>query len=522
LPSPKKRQWLPESIRPGSPHGSAHGLSRGLSAAQQVSLSFVGLIAVGMLGFRLVPGLAVGAPLGWLDALFMATSAVCVTGLSILDVSRDLSFWGQLWLLGLIQAGALGILTLAGLVLSLAGRRMGLEAEEAARGPGSALGPGAARRILRAAVLFTFAIEAVGAGLLWLLWHDAGVGAVAGAGAVGAVGAGAVGGAGGAAAAAADGAGGLFGSGTDPGPGQLVWIAVFHSVSAFCNAGFSLFSDSLVGFQTRPALLSTLAALIVVGGLGFPVIVDLQEQLQGRLRGKRPRIRLHTRLVLGATAFVLVGSTGLYLVCEWSGTLSELGLLDRLVNALFMAVTARTAGFNTVDYDALSNAGIFLTVALMWIGGAPASVAGGVKITTVALLALLLISRLRGTEHTSLAGRTVPKETVQRAAGLAAGAVFLMAALLLVLLMLEPAGLSGAPGDRLQLVRLVFELQSAFSTVGLSMGPTTAELTPGARLLMVATMLLGRLGPLVVLAAMADRLRERVDFRHAHEDVLVG
>lgn len=476
-----RSRWLPLSLRGESP-GRRLAPERGLSAAQQVALSFSALIGIGMLGFRLLPGLSVGAPLGWLDALYMATSAVCVTGLSILDVSRDLTFWGQLWLLLLIQAGALGILTLAGLVLSLAGRRMALEAEEAAYGPGATLGPRAAARMLRATVLFTFVAEAIGAALLWLLWRD--------------------GAAGGAATT----------------PGQLVWIAVFHSVSAFCNAGFSLFSDSLVGFQTNAGLLVTLAGLIILGGIGFPVIVDLRDRAWRR----RPRLRLHSRLVLGATGLVLLGSTGFYLASEWSQTLAGLDPIARVTNAFFMAVTARTAGFNTVDYDALSNAGLFLTLALMWIGGAPGSVAGGVKITTVALLALLLISRLAGTAHTSLAGRTIPKETVQRAAGLAAGAVFLMAALLLTLLILEPAGLSGAPADRLQLVRLVFELQSAFSTVGLSMGSTTGELTPGARVLMIATMLLGRLGPLVVLAAMADRVRGRLDFRYAHEDVLVG
>jgi trk system potassium uptake protein TrkH len=184
-----------------------------------------------------------------------------------------------------------------------------------------------------------------------------------------------------------------------------------------------------------------------------------------------------------------------------------------------MAVTARTAGFNTVDYDAISNPSLFLTLALMWIGGGPSSVAGGVKITTAALLVLLLWSRLAGNDHVSIGGRTIPKETVQRATGLAAGATLLLGVLLFAMLLSESGGAEWA--DRNELVRLVFEVQSAFSTVGLSMG-ATSDLSTAGRLVLIPAMVLGRIGPLIVLAAMAVRQRRRVPFRYAHEDVLVG
>lgn len=446
---------------------------RGLSAPQLAALSFLGLIVLGTVGFLGLPGLYTGEPLGWIDALFMATSAVCVTGLVVVDVSRELTFWGQAWLLLLIQAGGLGILTLAGVIVSLAGVRMGLEAEEAAGAPPSVLPPRAAARVFRIAVVFTFVLEAAGALALWLEWR----------GDVGAV--------------------------------RAAWLAVFHTISAFCNAGFSLFTDSLVGFRERPVLLGIVALLIVTGGLGFPVIQDLRY----RLRGRHLRLTLHTRLVLVATGVLLAGSMLLYLAFEWNHELRSLDALDRAVNAFFMAVTARTAGFNTMDYDAISNPSLFLTLALMWIGGGPASVAGGVKVTTAALLVLLLWSRLSGQEHVSLAGRTVPKETVQRATGLAAGAVLLLGTLLFILLVTESGGARWA--DRPQLVRLIFELQSAFSTVGLSMG-ATPELTPAGRLVLVPAMVLGRIGPLIVLAAMAARFRRRARFRFAHEDVIVG
>jgi trk system potassium uptake protein TrkH len=433
----------------------------------------MGLIAVGTVGFRVLPGLYTGPALGWVDALFMATSAVCVTGLSVVDVSQALTFWGQGWLLILIQAGGLGILTLAGLVVSLVGGRMGLEAEEAASGPGSVLPPAAAARMLRTAVGFTLALEAVGGGVLWAAWWK------------------------------------------DFGPVRAAWLALFHAVSAFCNAGFSLFSDSLVGFRERPVVVLGIAALIVVGGIGFPVIQDLRF----RLRGRHSQLTLHTRVVLISTAILLGISTLVYLLCEWDDVLRPMGGLDRVVNALFMSVTARTAGFNTVDYDALSNPALFFTLALMWVGGGPASLAGGVKITTAALLGLLLWARLAGDEHVSLAGRTVPSETVQRAAGLAAGATIVVGVFVFALLATELH--SRALGDRGQLVRLVFETQSAFSTVGLSMGATPG-LTAAGRLVLVPVMILGRVGPLVALSAMVIRQRRRASFRYAHEDVLVG
>lgn len=446
---------------------------RGPTAPQLAALSFVGLIGLGAVGFLLLPGLYAGPGLDWVDALFMATSAVCVTGLSVLDVSRDLTVWGQVWLLLLIQAGGLGILTLAGVVVSVTGVRLGLEAEEAARGAPAILPPRAAARMLGTAVTFTVVIEAAGAVVLWLSWRD------------------------------------------QVGYAPAVWLAVFHSVSAFCNAGFSLFSDSLVGAREHSLLVLTVALLVVIGGLGFPVIQDLRD----RLRGRHTRLTLHSRLVLVATGILLLGSTLLYLVFEWHHELATLGRLDRTVNAFFMAVTARTAGFNTVNYDAVSNPSYFLTMALMWIGGGPSSVAGGVKITTVALLMILLWSRLTGSDHVSIGGRTVPKETVQRATGLAAGAMLLLGAFIFMLLMAESRGPQWS--DRDVLIRLVFEVQSAFSTVGLSMGVTN-DLSPTGRLVLVPAMILGRIGPLIVLAAMATRRRRQVSFRFAHEDVVVG
>jgi trk system potassium uptake protein TrkH len=444
-----------------------------LSAPQLLVSSFAGLIAVGTAGFLVLPGLWVGPRVGFVDALFMATSAVCVTGLSVLDVSSRMTFWGQLWLLALIQLGGLGILTLAALAAAALGRRSSLEVEEAVGNPASILPFSSPRALVRAVVVTTLVVELAGALLLWLAW-----------------------------------AGSL-------GSRAAFWPALFHAVSAFCNAGFSTFRGSLVPFATHPATLLVVAALIVTGGIGFLVVEDLRH----RTAGRRRRLTVHSRLALATTAILLALATGLYLLFESGETLERFGVVDRLTNALFLAVTPRTAGFNAVDYDALSNPSVLLTIGLMWIGGSPGSTAGGVKTTTVALLSLLFVSRLRGRGEVTIADRTVPDATVQRAVGLAVGGALILVVASFVLSWTELPD-RDAVRDRAHFVRLVFEAQSALGTVGLSMG-VTDELTPAGRLVVTALMFVGRVGPLAVLEAMARRgLRAR--FRMAHEDVLVG
>ena len=445
-----------------------------LSASQLLVVSFVGLVVIGWLGFLFLPGLYESEPMSWIDALFISASAVCVTGLATVDVPRVLSFWGELWLLLLIQAGALGILTFAAMVVAAAGRRSGLDVEEVAGGFAAVLPRGTPRQMLSTIFGVTIALEAAGGLVLFLLWLG------------------------------------------DHGAVDALWLAIFHAVSAFANAGFSLYSDSLAGQQQNPAVLLTIGALIVAGGLGFPVVQDLRFRLRRAQRQRR--LTTHSRLALVSTAVLLLGGAAFFLFFEWNRELAQLGMIDRVANALFMSITPRTAGFNAVNYDGVTNASLFLTFVLMWIGGAPASTAGGAKVTTATLLALVLWARLRGDAHVSVAGRTVPDETVNRATGLAVGMVLILMAFLTLLVAFEPA--AEAAAERTQLVRLAFEVQSALSTVGLSMG-VTSSLADGSKLTLVLVMLLGRVGPLAVLGAMALR-SQRASFRYAHEEVLIG
>jgi trk system potassium uptake protein TrkH len=327
--------------------------------------------------------------------------------------------------------------------------------------------------MLRAVFLLTFAIELVGAVGLWLQWRGT-LGELA-----------------------------------------AVWPAVFHAISAFCNAGFSTFGDSLAGWRRAPLVLLTIGGLIVIGGVGFVVLANLRDRF---VKGKARRITTHTRVALGATAVLLAGGTLAFLLFESQVALRDLGTIDRLTNAVFMAVTPRTAGFNAVDYEHISDPGLALTIALMYVGGAPGSTAGGIKVTTAALLALAFWARLRGHPSVSVGNRTIRDDAIGGAASLAVGAIGILATAILLLLVVEhTAGTS----DRTDLIRLVFEAHSAFGTVGLSMNRTHL-LTPTGRVIITLLMFVGRVGPLALAAALATRGIGRARFRYAYDEVAVG
>ena len=327
-------------------------------------------------------------------------------------------------------------------------------------------------------VLFTLGIEAVGAALLYALWAP------------------------------------------DLGTGGALWPAAFHSISAFCNAGFSTFSDSLIGFQQAPGVLVVVMALIVLGGIGFLVLEELSRA--GRpLDEGRARLSIHTRLVLASTALLIVGGWALFTAFEWNQTFAGLPALDRVVNGLFLSVTARTAGFNTIDYGAAAPNTNFLTVLLMSVGGSPGSTAGGIKTTTAALLGLLAWARLRGREGVALWDRSIPDETLQRAVGLFVVAFGMVTAAIFVLATSELSWVTEA-GTTVEgeFLAFMFEAASAFNTVGLSMG-VTADLSAVGRWTCIVLMFVGRVGPITFAAALSRRLL-RDPFRYATEDVGIG
>lgn len=445
---------------------------RGGSEAQLFVGSFALLIALGTLGFQVLPGLYTAQPIGWLDGLFTATSAVCVTGLIVVDTATVFTVWGQAYVLLLIQLGGLGILTFSTLLVSALGRRLSLRQEGIAR---SVAGPADhidALRLTRHVLVFTFATEALGALALWVLWAPA------------------------------------------QGAAGAVWPAVFHAVSAFCNAGFSTNTDNLIGEAGHPAVLTVVMALIVVGGIGFLVLEELYLAVKSPRGARGYRLSVHTRLVLVTTAVLIVGGTAGFALLEWRATLAGMPLADRIANSAFLSVTARTAGFNAVDYGVITPGAAFLTVLLMSVGGSPGSTAGGLKTTTVALIALLAWARLRGRERVNLWGRSVPEETVQRAVGVFVLAFGLVTASIFLLTATE------ASDGTDRFLHQMFEASSAFNTVGLSMNHTGSLSTAG-RWTIIALMFVGRVGPLTFAAALARR-RDTTPIRFAHEDVALG
>ena len=450
-----------------------------LTPSQLFAGSFLLLVLLGTIGFKVLPGLYAGEELSWLNALFTATSAVCVTGLIVVDTATYFTTWGQAYILLLIQLGGLGIIAFTSVIIVALGRRLSLRHEALASGPTDLVPDLNYQDLTRAIFKFTFAAEAVGALLLYLAWVP------------------------------------TFGW------RGAFWHAFFHAVSAFCNAGFSTFTTSLMDFQHNGPLLIVIMTLIVIGGLGFLTLEELYMWRRSRGSQKRFRLSIHSQIVLGTTAVLLVGGWVLFTTFEWSNTLGGLPVGTRLMNGLFASVTTRTAGFNTISYGEAYPSTNFLTILFMSIGGSPGSTAGGLKTTTVALLGLLAWSRLRGVRHTSISSRTIPGETVYRAMGLFVVAFGIVTAGIYVLTIVEFESFVMPEVGGNFLVHM-FEAVSAFNTVGLSMG-ATGGLTVSGRWITILLMFIGRVGPLTVAAAMSRGGKKQAGMaRYAHEDVAVG
>lgn len=457
--------------------GSRLSFWQRLTPSQLFVLSFLLLILLGAGGFLWLPGLYTGQPLGWLDALFTSTSAVCVTGLTVVDVSTRFTLRGQAYLLLLIQLGGLGMLTLASMILASLGGRLSLRAESITINSVQNGVYASARRMVVDVVRFTIFIEGIGALLLYLLWLP------------------------------------------KMGHASALWAGLFHSVSAFCNAGFSTFSDSLIQQSRAPAVSLTITVLILLGGIGFLTMEELYQYWFRRRRRKiqhRRPISIHTKLVLLTSVCLTLIGWLFFAVLEWDNTLGNLSIGNKLHNALFMSVTPRTAGFNMIDYTQATDSTNFLTILLMMIGGSPGSTAGGMKTTTFALLGLIAWSRLRGQRTATFVNRSIPEETLQRAVGL-----FVLATGVVVLGVLMLTTSESSATARAPFLAFAFEVVSAFNTVGLSMNLTT-EISPLGRWLLIILMFFGRVGPLALVAAFIVRRSTASKVRYAYEDVIVG
>jgi len=422
-------------------------------------LLFVGLILLGSALLMLPRSTPEESPIGPLDALFTATSAVCVTGLIVRDTGTGFTLFGQGVILVLIQLGGLGIMSLTAALSLLLGRGIGVRESHLLREVFQVPMLSAAGRTVRSIILMTLGLEAVGAVLLYR---------------------------------------GL--EGVVPETGARLFSAIFHAVSAFCNAGFSTFGDSLTGVAHQPLVMGTVTGLLVVGGLGFGVVVQLVAWLRGRAMrrsGPRERLGLHARVVLVVSIGLLLVGTSLLLAFEWDGALAGEGSGMKLAQAFFQSATCRTAGFNSLDLNALAPVSLFLMIVLMFIGGAPGSTAGGVKVTAVAIVWANLRSISRGLNKVRLGGRELDQVHVQRSMLVLSS--MLVVAAIAVLVLLASEGRAFLP--------TVFEAFSALGTVGLSMG-LTPGLTPVGRIVITVLMFIGRLGPLTLASSLTGAGRE--------------
>jgi trk system potassium uptake protein TrkH len=408
--------------------------------------------------------------ISFVDALFTSASSVCVTGLAVNVISRTYTPFGQAVILALVQVGGLGIMVLYGFFAVLAGRRLSTRHATAMAELVDVNSMAELRRTLAGIVLFTLLIEAAGALVLYQAFQiDPDV---------------------------------LRGPEVDAaaaGAGNLWWAAVFHSVSAFCNAGFSLFRDNLMPFRGDFLVSLTIAALIVIGGLGFPVWFELFSRVVTRLRGRRPtRLSLHTRSVLVASAALILIGTLAFLILEAFHTQSGMPWWERVLTSLFQSVVTRTAGFNTLDFSAMAPATWLMTCVLMFIGASPGSTGGGIKTTTFTVLVASLRAELRGRSSANLWGRSVGPLVARKAFGVTLLSLAVVVALVFLMLLTE----------RFDALRLTFEVVSALATVGLSTG-ITPELSTAGKLLIVLAMFLGRVGPLTLAIALARNQEEK-------------
>jgi trk system potassium uptake protein TrkH len=465
----------------------AHRLERFLASmadhpARLMVVSFGLTATLGGLLLTLPFSLVRVADASLVDGLFTSVSAVCVTGLAVNNVSQTYTLFGQGVICALIQVGGLGIMVLSAFFSIVAGRRLRVRSTAVMAEMVDADSFASFRRSVAGIVLFTLVIEL--AGVLVLYKAFTAYPEIAHA------------------SASEASLGGARG---------YAWAAVFHAVSAFCNAGFSIFRDGLVPFVGSWPVSLAVMALIVVGGIGFPVLDELVTIAVHKLRRRRaPRLTLHARVVLSTTALLIVLGMVCFLLLEWRATLSGRPWHTRLLASAFQSVTTRTAGFNTLDFGAMQSVTLLVTCVLMFVGGSPGSTAGGIKTTTLATLFASLRAELRGFEAARLLRRALPDGTVRRAMGVSVLSVGIVVSIIFLLLLTE----------RHEPMRLVFEAVSAFGTVGLSTG-ITPELSVPGKLIISGAMFVGRIGPLTLALAIATR-SARSTFRLPEERVAIG
>ena len=446
---------------------------------QQLIASFALLILIGSFVLML-PGMSEDGQSTYIDALFTSTSAVCVTGLIVKDTGSDFTRPGQWVILVLIQLGGLGIMTFSTILLVILGRSPSLKQAAALQDSFAPSPTSNLRGLIVSIVFFTLVIEILGAACYFAYWI------------------------------------------CELPAKEALFVSMFHAVSAFCNAGFCLFEDSFIGYQGLVLLNLNTIFLVIVGGIGFMVIFELYQCYSvGSAKGaqRRKGFSLHTKVTLWTTLFLILAGAVFFLLVEYNDVLKGMDFPMKILISFFQSVTARTAGFNTVDFSILSNATLFFFIILMFIGASPGSCGGGIKTTTAGVFFALVWSRLRGKTDTVIMNRTIPKASVGRAVAIVISSGLIIGGMV-ILLLITQLGSTSHMESRGMFLEYLFEAVSAFGTVGLSMGKTSALDTMG-KLLIIVLMFVGRLGPLTL--AFSIRPKKVVgQLKYSEETIMIG
>jgi trk system potassium uptake protein TrkH len=457
---PRPSQWqvmLPSIVRPRAGGGISTTI---------IAYGFAAVILVGTLLLMLPIATVDRVSTHPTTALFTATSSVCVTGLVVVDTNDYWGPFGQAVILALIQIGGFGFMTTATIVLLALGRRIGLRERLLIKEAMGVTQLGGVVRIVRQLLFFTLIAEVLGSALIYLRLS------------------------------------------TQFSRGQAIWKSVFHSISAFNNAGFDLFGgfNSLTGFQSDPLILLTTAGLVILGGISYMVVLDLIR------KRSLAHLTLDSKMVLTTTVFLLAFGTIVILLTEMSNpaTLGHLTLTQKILNSFFQSVTPRTAGFNSLETGSFAVYSLFFTMLLMFIGGASGSTAGGIKVNTFGLLAATIVSTVRGDENPTAFQREINTEQIHRALTLVILSVVFIFVIVFCLTITE----------KIDFIDLLFETISAFGTVGLTTGITPLLSTAG-RVFIILTMFVGRIGPLTLILSLTLRQR-RTDFSFPREAVRIG
>ncbi|AVK96200.1 Trk family potassium uptake protein [Lysinibacillus sphaericus] len=438
-----------------------------LSPPKILVLGFAIIIFIGACLLTLPIATEDGNGLPFLNAVFTATSATCVTGLIVVDTGDTFTMFGEIVILALIQIGGLGFMTFATLLFLLLGKKISLKERLLLKEAFNNISMAGLVKLVKRILLFTALIELIGGLILSIRFSF------------------------------------------DMPIGKAIYFGFFHSISNFNNAGFDLMGgfQGLTAYVADPFVVLTICALITIGGLGFIVMNELYEYRETK------RLSVHSKIVLSATVILTVGSTLLIFLFEYSNskTIGDLTGMGKILGSFYQAVTPRTAGSNTLPIGDLTHSTLFLTILLMFIGAGSGSTAGGIKITTFAVLAATLWAQIRGKEDVVLFRRRIVIETILKALTVAMCGMVIVVFVTIFLSITE---------QKHSFMMYLFEATSAFGTVGLSMG-LTPELTPAGRILIILTMFAGRLGPLTIAFAITKR-RKPEAFHHPKGNIMIG